>query len=326
MDGITTQQTALSQKTTMDQLLQVAEMFLSEQSIMESSRGTYRYGLKAYFKWILSKGKELPTMTPADIVAFKEYLEGTKLSSLTVISYLQAVKSFYWWVESRQLGENIAKRVRIKRAEGKEFLKMHLREQECRELLETVYNSGKKNSFRDYCIINLILHTGLRTMEVCRLDVGDIEYRMGRRIMKVWGKGHRGKDKLVVLTDEAFAPISEYLASRGRTRPDDPLFVTNGKGTRGDGCRMGPRSIQMICKENLRAIGLEGHEYSAHSLRHTTAVLILKNGGDIKDAQRVLRHSSSDTTEIYLRSIENEERLEKAAEPLLDGLFNIKTK
>ena len=81
---------------------------------------------------------------------------------------------------------------------------------------------------------------------------------------------------------------------------------------------MAPRSIQYLCKEALKAIGLDGHEYSAHSLRHTTGVLILKNGGDWKDVQRVLRHASPATSQIYTASIEEEMRLDSNPEGLLD--------
>ena len=70
----------------------------------------------------------------------------------------------------------------------------------------------------------------------------------------------------------------------------------------------------------VEEVGLEGHEYSAHSLRHTTAVLILKNGGDWKDVQRVLRHASPATSQIYTESVEEEMRLLVNPESIIEGL------
>jgi integrase/recombinase XerC/integrase/recombinase XerD len=71
----------------------------------------------------------------------------------------------------------------------------------------------------------------------------------------------------------------------------------------------------------MRAIGLDGKEFSAHSLRHTTAVAILKQGGSITDVQGVLRHSSPVTSQIYTESIKEEMRLKSAPELMLDNAF-----
>ena len=80
-----------------------------------------------------------------------------------------------------------------------------------------------------------------------------------------------------------------YLKTRKGVKQNEPLFITDGKGHRGE--RLSTRSIQDVCKQSLRAIGLDSHEYSAHSLRHTTA------------------------------SIEEEIRLQKNPEALLDEMF-----
>ena len=187
--------------------------------------------------------------------------------------------------------------------------------EEATELLEYL----KTRSARDYALVNLILRTGLRTIEVSRADIGDITVKKGRRVLKVWGKGLNEKDNIVILNDPVWIPIRDYLEGRVENSDDQPLFVTDGKGHRG--CRMSARLIQHTCKEAMRAIGLEGHEYSPHSLRHTTAVTILRSGGDWKDVQRVLRHSSPTVSQIYTASIEDEVHLEKNPEGLLDTAF-----
>jgi integrase/recombinase XerC/integrase/recombinase XerD len=71
----------------------------------------------------------------------------------------------------------------------------------------------------------------------------------------------------------------------------------------------------------MKAIGLDGREYTAHSLRHTTAATILRNGGQLTDAQNVLRHSNPSTTQIYLSAIKEELRIQSAPEELLDEVF-----
>lgn len=290
---------------------EVLASFLNGLDIMETSRETYRWGLVRFFKWIRSSGRSLETLSPADIMSFKNSLMKEKLSPLTIGGYVTAVRMFYSWTETSLLYPNIARSVRPPRGR-KGFRKCALSPQESASLLDYL----KERSLRDYAIVNLILRTGLRTIEVSRADIGDVVRKRGKRVLKVWGKGADEKDAYVILGQPVWGPIQEYLGQRKAYRKTDPLFVTEGKGHKG--VRMAPRSIQYLCKEALKAIGLDGHEYSAHSLRHTTGVLILKNGGDWKDVQRVLRHASPATSQIYTASIEEEMRLDSNPEGLLD--------
>ena len=290
------------------------ETFLSSQDIMDKSRETYRWGLRRFFKWCRKTGRDFRAMTPVDIVAFKNSLSKERLTALTIGAYMTAVRRFYGWTEMTLIYPNIARSVRPPR-NRKGFKKTALDPVEATELLE--YMKGR--SLRDYAIVNLILRTGLRTIEVTRADIGDITRKRGKRVMKVWGKGADEKDAFVIIGDPVWEPIKRYLDARADCCKTMPLFVTAGKGHRGE--RMSPRSVQRLCKEALRAVGLEGHEYSAHSLRHTPAVTIIRQGGDLNDVQRVLRHASQVTSQVYTASIEQEVRLDSNPEALLDDAF-----
>ena len=162
--------------------------FLDSQDIRQTSRDTYYWGMVQYFRWIQSSGRVMKTVTPADVMSFKSFLIKQKLSALTVSSYLTSVRRFYAWTENTMLYPNIARSVRPPRGK-KGFKKMHLNESEAGELLSHL----KAKSLRDYAIVNLILRTGLRTIEVIRADIGDIKHKRGRRILKVWGKGFDDK-------------------------------------------------------------------------------------------------------------------------------------
>jgi site-specific recombinase XerD len=121
------------------------------------------------------------------------------------------------------------------------------------------------------------------------------------------------------LTEKAYAPIREYLKTR-KDKTDAPLFTSQSNNNKGG--RMTTKAISSIVKKGLKAIGLDGKEFTAHSLRHTTAVNILKAGGSIYSAQVTLRHSSPATTQIYTESIKEEQRLENPAEALIDKMIN----
>ena len=302
----------------------------------ESTRATYRKVLDSFAQWVAGTDCAFFELTQADIIAYKDSLLKENKSAMTVNLYLSTIRGFYKWLAAEGICDNIAQNVGSVRTNKSTFRRMHLENEQGAELLTEAYlpksvtgvNSGVTQKLRDneniislrnYSMLNLMLRTGLRTIEVSRADVGDITFKRERRVLKVWGKGHVEKDDFVVLTDEAWIPIEQYLQERGDCKPQEPLFATHGLGHAGG--RMSTRSIQDICKKNLRAIGLDGHEYSAHSLRHTTGTQILKNGGSMMDVQQVLRHTSPSTSQLYVNTIMEEKRLDDASEQILDGSF-----
>ena len=287
------------------------ELFVSECDIRENSRNVYRRGLLYFFKWVEKTGRTISKLTRADIITFKDSLLNTH-SNLSVASYLVALRRFYEWAEGNKHYPNIAKGIKSPKRKNA-YLKEHLRENQITDLL-----AHFEGNTRDYAIVNLLLRTGLRCIEVVRANVEDITFKGGQRILRVWGKGRDEKDAFVVLTDKAYAPIRAYLDTRGTTTLKEPLFIsTSNRNLKG---RLTTRSISKICKEGFRAIGIDGKEYTAHSLRHTTAVLLLKNGS-LADVQSVLRHSSPATSQIYTKSIEEELRLANPSEMKLDTVF-----
>ena len=289
----------------------IIDAFIAECDIRENSRNLYKRELFNFFKWVKSSGRQINLLTRADVIAFKDSLLN-KYSNLTVAGYLVAVRRFYEWAEGNKLYPNIAKGIKSPKRKNA-YLKEHLRENQIAELLKHF-----EGNLRDYAVVNLLLRTGLRCVEVVRANIEDVTYKGGQRILRVWGKGRDEKDAFVVLTDKAYQPIKVYLDSRGSTTLKEPLFVSiSNRNLCG---RLTTRTISKICKEGFRAIGLNAHEYTAHSLRHTTAVMLLKNGS-LADVQSVLRHSSPATSQIYTKSIEEELRLANPAEMKLDGVF-----
>lgn len=297
-----------------DSWQKVIAYFVASQDTKESSRSLYSRTLKLFFEWVESKGKQLNELRRTDILEYKDELLQRGLSSLSVASYLTSLRRFYEWAEGEKLYPNIAKGIRTPRR-VQAFKKQHLTETKSSELLQHF----KDVSLRDFAIVNLILRTGLRTIEVVRADIADITFKGGKRILRVWGKGHDEKDDFVILTDKAYKPIADYLATRKGAKGGEPLFTSNSHRNTGE--RLTTRTISRLCKEGLKAVGLDGKEFTAHSLRHTTAVAILKNGGALADAQSVLRHTSPATTQIYTESIKEELRLQEAPESLLDNAF-----
>jgi len=295
--------------------MELLASFISTQDVKESSRRLYTRTLSLFFGWVENNGKSLNSLSRKDILEYKDGLQVEGLSSLTVGSYITAVRKFYEWAEGEKLYPNIARGIKTpKRKQA--FRKQHLTDENSKSLLDHF----RTLSVRDYAIINLILRTGLRTIEVVRADIEDITFKGNRRILKVWGKGRDGKDEFVVLSEKAYLPIMEYLEKQRKgAKGGEPLFTSTSRNNYGG--RLTTRTISGLCKNGLKSIGLDGREFTAHSLRHTTAVAILKHGGQLTDVQSVLRHTSPVTSQIYTESIKEELRLKDAPELSLDNAF-----
>ncbi len=306
-------------QTFKEDIQNLLEAFLSGLDVKESSRKLYGRTLKQFFTWIEHTGRNLSELTKADATEYKAYLENElKLSPLTIGSYIVSLRKFYEWIENEGLYKNITRGIKTPQR-SQAFEKQYLSEAKSRELL----GHFEGLSLRDYAIVNLMLRTGLRTIEVSRALVGDICFMGEQRVLKIWGKGkteaEKGKDyNFVVLTDKAYLPIKNYLeATRKGARGGEPLFTSTSHQNQGK--QLSTRTISGICKEGLRSIGLDGREYTAHSLRHTTASLLLGNGQPLLAVQHVLRHASVNTTQRYTKQKEKELRLQNAPEVALDN-------
>ena len=293
---------------------ELEDKFIFSQDVKQSSKDLYRRTLKQYFNWVNKKGYLLSQIARPEILEYKEELLATGRSSLTVGSYITSVRRFYEWAEANKFYPNIAKGIKAPKRK-QQFKRQPLLPSQATELL----NYYQEKAPRDYAIINLLLRTGLRTIEIIRASVGDITFKGTQRVLLIHGKGRDEKDNFVLLTDKAYQPIEKYLSTRSNATGSAPLFSSTSNNSNGE--RLTTRTISYIAKEGLKGIGLNEKSFTAHSLRHTTAVNILRAGGSLETAQFTLRHSNPATTQIYTATLNEERRLQNSGEALLDNLY-----
>ena len=293
---------------------ELVDRFIASQDVKESSKLLYRRTLKQYFNWVEDKGYLLSEIARPQLLEYKEELLNSNKSSLTVGSYITSVRRFYEWTEANKYYPNVAKGIKTPKRK-QQFKKQPLLPAQATALLS--YYQDK--ALRDYAIVNLLLRTGLRTIEIIRANVEDITFKGSQRVLLVHGKGRDEKDNFVLLTDKTYQPIAQYLATRGNINGSEPLFTSTSNNSKGEG--LTTRSISYIAKEGLKAIGLDEKAFTAHSLRHTTAVNILRGGGSLEQAQMTLRHSNPATTQIYTATLNEERRLQNSGEALIDSLY-----
>lgn len=304
----------------------VVATFIASEDVRESSRSLYTRTLTQFFKWIERTGRVLSELTREDILEYKDSLQEEGLSALTVGSYIVSVRKFYTWAEGLKIYPNIAKGVKTPKRKN-DFEKAELTNKQSASLLTYC---RENYSLRDFAIVNLIIRTGLRTVEVVRMDIEDLTFKtatdertgeeVSQRVLRVWGKGHDTKDSFVVLSEKTLKPLQEYLSeNRKGAKKKEPLFASDSH--RNGGERLTTRTISRLCKDALTGIGLSGREFSAHSLRHTAGAAIYRQTNNIEEVQKALRHSSSVTSQIYAKRAISDSRIICPPELCIDAAF-----
>lgn len=168
------------------------------------------------------------------------------------------------------------------------------------EELERLLNAPDVNSKegkRDKAMLELFFSTGLRLAELRSLDVKDLNYNT--REISVRGK--RGKIRVVFLSDRAVDALKEYIEARLDTLT--PLFIRDIQKAStamppGEEFRLSRISIYNAVKKYARAAGIVS-DPSPHTLRHSFATDLLRNGADLRSVQEMLGHKDLSTTQIY---------------------------
>ena len=164
---------------------------------------------------------------------------------------------------------------------------------------------------RLYAMYVLAVNAGLRTIEISRADIKDLEIRNGNAVLYVWGKGHTEPDARKPLAPEVYAAIKEYLDSRSdRPTANSPLFVSTGN--RSGGKRIAATTISTMLKRAMQHAGFNSDRITAHTLRHTTGTNVQELTGNLYTTQKYMRHANPATTEIYLHNDTEKQEAETA--------------
>ncbi|MFY7669885.1 site-specific tyrosine recombinase/integron integrase [Tenacibaculum sp. MEBiC06402] len=147
---------------------------------------------------------------------------------------------------------------------------------------------------RNKAIIETIYGCGLRVSELINLKVSDLFFEEG--FIKVTGKGD--KVRFVPIHNYTMKLISSYISNfRNHITPkkeDSDIVFLNRRGKRLT------RQMIFIVLKDLCTLTKINKNVSPHTLRHSFATYLLKEGVDLRAIQQLLGHESITTTEIYV--------------------------
>jgi integrase/recombinase XerD len=238
-------------------------------------------------------------LSPAKITAFLDHLETKRGNGAATRNVrLSAIHSFFDFLgmenpEHLDQTDRVLN-VRFKRTDHRAI--DYLQADELRVILDGIDRSTE-NGQRDGVLLTLMFNTGARVQEVVTLRPADLRL-VTPPSLRLLGKGR--KERICPLWPETVRLLKQYLHDSGRDVKDDGPLFRNHRGN----CltRFGVRLIlnRHVINAAKAMPSLKTKRIHPHSLRHSTAVHLLKSGVDLSTIAHWLGHSSVMTTHKYV--------------------------
>lgn len=296
-----------------------------ENRLSEVTAVSYAYNLQMFFAYLHENNSyfgsreiktyrldDLEKLDSGDIEEFLHWMryhtgkDGREChnSEMTIQHYISAISALYKYFVKRDLlprnpvdAIDRAKRVKKKviRLEGDE-----------KSDFRKVVDSGEgltgrqavfheKNRERDMAIYEVFLTTGMRISELVGINLTDVDLKA--HTIGITRKG--SNFQLIYISDRCTELLSQYLAVRGKYRPDrdEPALFLSNRGK-----RISVRSVELMTKKYVSvALPQKTDRITPHKLRSTYATDMLRRTGDLELVSELLGHSNIATTQIYAR-------------------------
>ena len=241
--------------------------------VSEQTVKRYRWSFKAFDGCLDSKDA---------VVERIAQLKGRGVNHITINSYLRAVNAYFMWLHT----EHGKEKLRIPKLKEEQKILSTLSTDAVSAIVR--YKAVGTNLRRAHMVTLVALDTGLRASEILALTKEDINVE--NLTIKAYGKG--GKYRVVPFSIELRKSLFRFLSSQ------TARFVFGTKNNTKLTTRNLHRDIKVVGKK----LSITGVRFSAHTFRHTFAVMYLRNGGNLEFLRRILGHTSLTTTQKYLRS------------------------
>ncbi|QST02332.1 tyrosine-type recombinase/integrase (plasmid) [Pontibacillus sp. ALD_SL1] len=272
------------------------ELFLGYMEYENASQHTlrkYKSNLESFVDFVESLGvshiADIKTMH-IDLYQADSFKKGN--GSNTLVNKISVLRSFFSYLESREhIGTNPMQKIKTVKVKDQDRKpKENLTLKEAMRLIDMVEkNSIPYLRLRNKVLILSFLFFGIRVSELCHLKTEDISF--SNKTVYIKG-GKNGKDREVPLFDEIIPYFKTYI--QANKKKGEFLFTrkkTNEPLTE--------RAALSIVKHHAKKARIYKN-IGCHSLRRTSATLLLEAGVDLRKIQMFLGHSSINTTMIYL--------------------------
>lgn len=267
---------------------------------------SYRDSIVLLFRFLAQQRKraitalDLADLDPPGILAFLSHLEGERKNGVATRNVrLSAIHAFFRFVASRNPEYlDLAQRVLgipFKRAQ--ERVMDYLEYEEIDSILKLIDRTTLQGS-RNYALLATMFNTGARVQEIADLRACDFQLTKPFQV-RVFGKGR--KERYCPLWPQTASVIRSFCKQMNLDLRSEARVFLNHRNeplTRFGIRYILARCLDRACKDipNLRKKRLH-----PHSVRHSTAVALLKSGVDLSTISYLLGHKSLNTTGRYAK-------------------------
>lgn len=309
----------------------------------------YEHELDVFSVFCTEKEYALHEIDSKVIDLFLNYLKQTRksskagvqeLSTYTLEGYVRVIKSFLnWCLLDEQYSLHI-KALTVERIKKPQIIEVVIEPFTPDQIVAMFKACDLEESehlrMRDRAILAMLLDTGIRANELCTLTLGNISLEAKDSYVKVLGKGQKWGE--VGLGNQARLYLKKYIRQfreptiehevksqahnlsekqlkqvQNQTKQYANVFVNRG------GSPLTKSGLYQIIRRLGERAGITGVRCSPHTFRHTFAAMFMRNGGEIYQLSKLLRHAEVATTEEYLKSLKQSEA-RRGAKSVLDNL------
>lgn len=297
---------------------------LFEYSILRLSPKTQKWYmdfLTRFSSWCDSNSIPLERVKPIEVRKYLASLRETPhqrtkkpLSTHTVHGHARAIRAFLRWCSQE---EGLEEYVTEKAAHvDMPKLDKHVIKIFTPDEIQKLIQACKSEYFpelrvRSATAILVLYDTGIRASELCRLNLEDVFLKPGNSYIIVFGKGN--KEREVGLGSKASAALYKYIrvSRKGSHEKGQPVFLTRNHK------RMSLSSLEQMLYRLGEKAGVE--DCHPHKFRHTFAVNYLQSGGGLFDLARLMGHTTTEITKLYLENYTSTQARQKGIS-VLDNL------
>jgi integrase/recombinase XerD len=170
----------------------------------------------------------------------------------------------------------------------------YLEEKEMQAVFKQI-DVNSRTGMRDRALLMLMYNTGARVSEIVALELDDLRLDDSAQI-RLHGKG--GKERACPLWPETATVLKDYLRQRALKQPDTQCVFLNANGA--PITRFGIRYVTRKYGAQAGQVYKAAKPVNPHTIRHTTAMHLLRSGNDINMVSYWLGHADLNTTHIYV--------------------------
>ena len=264
-----------------------------ERGLSDNSIVSYENDINKLSNFLLDKNKSIsPIKVSPDIIKEFIYSISNSINPTSQSRIISGLRSFFeYLIFEKYIKTNPLSLIESPRISRKLPDTLTIKEI---DLLISNINMSTNEGERNMAIIETLYGCGLRVSELISLKISDLFFSEG--FIKVSGKGN--KQRLVPISDLNKRVIKNYMDNSRKKlkieeKSKDILFL-NRRGK-----KLSRAMIFTIIKRLAKLSNIKKN-ISPHTLRHSFATHLLKNGADLKTIQQLLGHQSITTTEIYM--------------------------